>query len=294
MQKQGAFPRFLGIGGFLQTLRAGICGSCKELPRYFIFPPLFIVWLPMMLLCPTVASLWLLKGRAQHQGREFALTAYLKARLLSWLSAELIYLVVLFFLLKILFDVIAVALGEYLAAAASHQALQIGTPEQLKYANTVIICLQSGAAVLCLLLYLFFSSGFILAGRISGKSFGAGNCAILSVRALLKNLPGVLFTALLFILIFTFTERLFAAVKIGQLSQPSDNLWGLCYPYIFILLRLYLCYALLMSLLLSAAAAFGILDFKLGFWEKRGRTFDRTDENSQSSSEQSKKKESKP
>ena len=248
------FPRFIGIGGSLKALLTGLTGSCSELPRFSVSPLLLVLWLPLIALLPPLAMLMLVKLQAKQGQRSFYLKAMGSAPYLSLLSAELLYFIFLYLIYAGVGFFTQQALADYLQTAAEHQVLQIGTPEQLAYAQHVVRYWQCAGGAVCFVLY--FIASLSLSALLGAHGVQSLQLACLS---LIKNLPALLLLILIAITVGSLIEHYFASVKIAALQGRFHDEFVTLFPYVFIVLRLYVLHALALALCLSAAAAAGVL-----------------------------------
>ncbi len=242
----------------MSALLSGLTGICRDLPWFLLIPPVLIIALPAAVLLPGVYALFMYSaaGRRRQGESAPALGTQLKTHAAALFLTELLYILFLYLLWTALSVLLQQALDTYLAAAAAHQVRQIGTPEQLSYARMVLLSLQGAGAVyllgfafimnLCCALYLNSAAPYTTA-----------------LRAWLKNLPAFLTLILLACLAFAQIEQSFAAEKMEHLKELWSGgsaepwyLWG------YMLLRLYVCQALLTACMLAAGAACGSISLK--------------------------------
>lgn len=260
-------PRFIGIGGSLSALVTGLTGFSRELPWFLLIPPVLIITLPAALLLPGVYALFMYSAAGRFR-RDSTLSccsfcrffrSQLKTHVAALLLTELLYLVFLYLLVTAVLTLQQQALDTYLAAAAAHQVVQVGTPEQLNYARTVLLTLQGSGAVY--LLGFAFLLCFFAARAQSQYEESPLSAAF---RAFFKNLPSFLTLVLLALIAFSMIEQSFAALKVEHLRSlwagGSSNTW---YLYFYMLLRLYVCHALLTAFMAAAGGACGIFSLQL-------------------------------
>ncbi|MBO8415639.1 MAG: hypothetical protein IAB19_04575 [Proteobacteria bacterium] len=248
-------PRFIGIGGALSALLAGLSGSFKELPKFFLCPLTFIAVIPAGLLLPPVYALFMYAAALRFKGQQCSLRALLSLHLSSVIVLELFYLAALFLLGAGADALINSYLQDYLAAAAAHQVVQIGTAEQLAYAKQVILTLQCSGG-----LWLLFTGFIFCVCACMALKLRAAAAAALGV--FFKNLPAFLLLLLITVLAFTFLERSFADFKIEYLKGGAlTGAYGFNWSWIFILVRLYLLQAVISALMLAAGAGAGLFKF---------------------------------
>ena len=246
-------PRFLGIGGCLKALLVGLTGSFKELPRFSLCPLLLVIWLPLWLILPPLATLGL-RSLKEHK----PIRVLGSGALLRLLSLELIYLLTLYVIYMVVSALQAQAFTTYLTAVAAHPVVQIGTSEQLAYARKVQFLWQGAFFIYALLLFVQ-----VCLTNLSLSSLSLGQCLKLTFSSLLKNLPGLLLLLIIAILVFTGIEHYFATLKIAAIRGQLEATLSTLFPYAFILLRLYLAYAWVTALALCSSAALGYFNLQV-------------------------------
>lgn len=250
-------PRFIGIGGSLSALISGLIGSSKELPKFFLCPLTFIAVIPAGLIVPPVYALFMYAAALRFKGQQSTLRSLLSTHLRPVFVLEVLYIIAIVVLGKGSDALLNSYFQDYLAAASSHQVLQIGTHEQLTYAKQVILTLQCTGGLWMLLLAFIFCLCAVW-------SLGLRPALGPALGTFIKNLPSILVLLLIAVLAFTFLERCFADYKIEYLREGMQTgVYGMNLAWLFILVRLYLLQVFITALMLSAGAGAGI--FKLNY-----------------------------
>lgn len=144
------------------------------------------------------------------------------------------------------------AVEKYRASAMRHQVLKIVTPEQIDYANTIVMILSIGGSILLAAMLLVFAMTLV----------AATNCLYpktVASKVLIKNIPGVVSVSCLMYAVCVIVERYYAHYT---LIAYENILLGHDYfnpTWLFILLRLYLICAFLTSFVLTMMMSLKLL-----------------------------------
>ncbi len=266
MRHEAAGPRFIGVGGFLKALIMGLTGSCAQLPKFFLCPLLFFLWLPLTLCCPP-AAVWILeRGRRKNlissSAASFSSLEPTAAERSSFgafktllLSAAL-YLAAAALILGLLQRAEQGVLADAAAAAQtggqSLQQLLAAMGRQLFFYQ---LCAAAAGTVL------IFVIGALTFAQLHGQTFGTALSSAL--KALGKNIPGLGCIILLFWVLTLVIENTFAGLKVASLSEPGAFWWQPYYTWAFLALRVYLLQALCVTLLLTAGGVFGLFNLSV-------------------------------
>lgn len=271
-----------GIGGPLLCLLSGLSGWHPKVSWWVLCPLWFIVAVPLTLLCPPFLPLLIMVAlqRSWRQDAKLPLARSGFSPLqLSFMSLHLgavlkqkcrllLILVAVYYLIAIggsylLGSAIDAATAVYVAQAQAHQALQIATPEQIRYSNSVVNYISLYLLVLMLTIIVLFASTIVV--LLSTKDEQGHKVLALektgtAVSALFfKNLPGFAMILALMYAVFMTVERYYAHLRVVAIEAMvlgreyfDPSVW-------FLLLRGYLSEAFFISLVLIVLMSCGLI-----------------------------------
>ncbi len=276
--------RSTGIGGPLLCLVSGLSGWHPKVAWWCLSPLWFVLLVPLTLVAPPALPIILLfwLQRSWRHAAELPLAvdprddSAVKLRLVALdLGAVLrqqrhllMGLVMAYYLIAIggsfiLSSALQSALNLYMAQAQAHKVLQIATPEQIAYSNSVVHYIALYLIVVALTIITIFATT-IVALFTSKDPAGTQVLALprlaSAVATLLgKNLPGIAMILALFYGVIMTVERYYAhfrivAVEAMILGQDyfDPSIW-------FLLLRGYLIQAFFVALVLVLFMGCGLL-----------------------------------
>ena len=240
-----------GLTGYLKNHRTGFI-LCPVFTPFFIlasvfFPPLFAVFVKGQL---DRTHIGLILPPKRSDNREWLQLALLN--LCWWI---LLYIAYRFidYRTEVLLDI-------YRSSVQGQQVLQIATPEQLQYANSLTQTYCYVAYVLLLALSLIFTLSMSFKTQLP-------NAAGSALKGFFSNLPGYLVIITVMIVSFTILERYFAYYKLQAIESivlDKKEFFDPAWP--FLILRIYLSGAFALALALLSAGSIGI--YKIAFSRK--------------------------
>lgn len=266
-------PISTGIGGPLWSFVSGLTGYSPSLP-FWALCPLWGLLVPVIAFCPVLLPMWLTQclkfyaskhpERVPHAAEisNLNISGGVFANLGVLLAGTMIYYMVggiMFYWASVMVNE---ALYAYLEAAKHSQVLQIATPEQLQYSDTVVRAASMVIGVMVLLLTVMFAVTIAallrpffdvveLKQRPSVLRYG--------LIVILKNLPGIVMLMALMYAVFMVVERWYAHLRIEALEAMIQGLPYFDVSWIFIILRLYLTNAFFMALCLTVMMSMRLL-----------------------------------
>lgn len=249
-----------GVGGPFYSLIAGLTGYAKHQRMAVITPLISPLTLLVCLLCPPLYAWFFhrgcistLEGRAPLPPLALELRAHLGALLMGtlawWLALIAAYMAVTYRM-----DVMLIA---YQDAAKAHQALQIGTPEQLEYSQGVTQTISIAGLVLVLVLALIMNFCFAALENMQDALPQA-------LKAFGVNLPGYLLLAVVAVVVFAVIERYFAVLKLRYLEAYILGREEFDPAIPFIVLRIYAGNVVMVALAMMGVIALKIHPFAFG------------------------------
>ncbi len=146
----------------------------------------------------------------------------------------------------------AVALNEYMAKAKENPVLQIATPEQIAYANNMTAIFTIGILVLMVAMLLCFTIT-----TVSVLCMPAVGLRVLMV--IIKNLPGFAMILALFYGVVMIMERYYAHFRVIAVEAMIRGTSYFDPSITFIVLRLYVAQALVLTLVLMVLMSLNLL-----------------------------------
>lgn len=249
-----------GVGGPFYSLIAGLTGYAKHQKMAVITPLISPVTLVVCLLCPPLYAWFFHRGclsslpekpafRPLSEDLRASLGALLMGTLAWWVALIVAYMVVNYRM-----DIMLIA---YEDAARAHQALQIGTPEQLDYSQGVVQTISIAGLVLLMVLGLILNFAF-------AALHGMTSPAAAAFKAFAVNLPGYLLLAVIAVVVFAVIERYFAVLKLRYLEAYILNREEFDPAIPFILLRLYAGSVFMVAMAMMGVIALRIYPFAFG------------------------------
>lgn len=236
-----------GVGGPFYSLFAGLTGICSGCAMRFITPLISPFTLVAALLSPALHGFFVRCGCTNGQEPAPTFKAYFS------LLAKNIRSVVLITVVWWLCIAAALVVFEYKSheafaiyeqAAAQHQVLQIGTPEQQDYSRALVQTIAVSG--LCLLLLFSFLEAVSFAA-----SAGHKNPFVSGFKAWGVNLPGHILLAVIVVVAFAITEKYFAILKLRYIEGLILKREEFDPAIPFIVLRIYI--------LNAASTAFAVM-----------------------------------
>ncbi len=144
------------------------------------------------------------------------------------------------------------ALYRYIDIATSHKVLQIATPEQIEYANSVMVIWTLAGATMVFMALICFVFTLMLVLNYENKAKAAA-------ALILKNLPGFMVIGAIFYAIVVIVERYYAHFRVISVEAMIRDVEYFDPTVPFILLRLYISHVLVVCLVLTVLMAMRII-----------------------------------
>ena len=145
-----------------------------------------------------------------------------------------------------------VALNEYMAKAKENPVLQIATPEQIAYANNMTAIFTIGILVLMVAMLLCFTITTVSVLRLPAMGLRV-------LMVIIKNLPGFAMILALFYGVVMIMERYYAHFRVVAVEAMIRGTSYFDPSLTFIVLRLYVAQALVLTLVLMVLMSLNLL-----------------------------------
>ena len=218
----------IGVGGPLRCLLVGLTGYHRLFPWWGVSPLFCFILVPLTVLCPPLLPLWLLKLIKDYKGcGHYSCAKLYLERLdighrLSSVLGLIIASVICYYLVGALSvfwanHEINEALIRYINFARESKVLQIGSPAQIEYANSVILTIMICVMVIASTMILSFA---ITGVAILCPHFHKINRAIFKNVAivLIGNMPGIALLFAMWYCVAMVIERYYAHLRILALE----------------------------------------------------------------------------
>ncbi len=239
-------PRSTLLGGPLFSLLKGLWCTETRFAWHVLTPIAGIVLTPLAFLCPVIYARVVQKA----YDRATPLPAHPSGTLGQHLLLLVCYYLGLYVLFKLTFAELDSLTFTYMEEAAKSAQLQIGTVEQMRYADSVRT-LFSGAGFILLLFFTLILSAALALALGPGIRYG--------LKAVWVNLPGLAVLFALIVGIFNVVERYFAHYKLKAIEAMilKQDYFDPALP--FMLLRWYILTVFLAAIVQVLFMAFGLL-----------------------------------
>ena len=238
-----------GIGAPLLAFIEGLIGKRADLKTAFICPLWAPLLVPLCMLFPFLGAIIFSKAKKGHEGYELLGFRF-------GLILEIFYFLLLYFIYQylsyksgILWDIYAKK------ASLNHHNLQIATPEQLEYSQSLLFAYAQGAFAYIL--------GFVfIQSAVFAKILGRVNPIKVALKAVFINLPSYILLICISIAVFSIVEKYFANLKLHYLESYILGKEAFKPDYWFIALRLYLYQGMQTGYLIVSAISLGLIKKK--------------------------------
>lgn len=239
-------PDFCSLGEGIRIMGRGTLGLYRELKAFSLFPLWAFILVPVCTFFPVLAVIYanyMARERRYERREELPEANYeAKSRISSAFFISLLWILIGYVILYLLGSQIEDAAQVYMNEVRGRRELQLGTPEQLQFSQTVMRYIM---------IYGFF--GYIALGFIIAmtQNLMATNTVSFSAasKATVINLPVVLLYDVVFLILLFFVEREFSHLKMKAIEHI---MWQEEYfdpSVLFIVIRLYLAHVFFSALL---------------------------------------------
>ena len=246
-----------GVGGPFYSLFAGLTGVNSGICMKFITPLISPFTVLLCILLPPFYAAFIRCGIKEDDGKYPGINAFYKIIAKS-IKAFALQTLIWWLCIAAAVTVFSIRSQEataiYMEQARSHQELQIGTPEQLQYSNTLTQTIAMSGFVLLLVMGILQSVSMSYAAGIKTP-------LVNGLKSWAVNLPGELLLAVITIVAFAIIEKYFAMLKLHYLEAYILGKQAFDPAIPFILIRVYALNAAFCAQAVMAAISLKLIRF---------------------------------